>query len=153
MQKDARMAAPNQITPVQLSRLIGTPDAPALVDVRLEDDFTQNPALIPASFRHVHTGLPGLPARIGGAKSVIICQHGRKLSEGVAALLRSYGCAAEVLEGGADGWAAAASVGLSRMFRDDLQQLEAGMPLYDALYRWARDGFDEGHDWPAGRGQ
>ncbi len=45
----------------------------------------------------------------------------------------------------------AVSVGLSRQFRDDLQQLEAGMVLYDALYRWARDGFDEGHDWPAGR--
>jgi hypothetical protein len=25
------------------------------------------------------------------------------------------------------------------------------MALYDALYRWARDGFDEGHDWPADR--
>ena len=25
-------------------------------------------------------------------------------------------------------------------------QLEAAMPLYDALYRWARDGFTEGHD-------
>ncbi len=47
----------------------------------------------------------------------------------------------------------AISVGLSRMFRDDLAQLEAGMTLYDALYRWARDGFDEGHDWPAGRPQ
>ncbi|MFZ1339363.1 MAG: sulfurtransferase/chromate resistance protein [Paracoccaceae bacterium] len=47
----------------------------------------------------------------------------------------------------------ALSVGLSRMFRDDLQQLEAGMTLYDALYRWARDGFDEGHDWPAGHSQ
>lgn len=45
----------------------------------------------------------------------------------------------------------ALSVGLSRMFRDDLQQLEAGIALYDALYRWARDGHDEGHDWPAGR--
>jgi hypothetical protein len=45
----------------------------------------------------------------------------------------------------------AVSVGLSRMFRDDLAQLEAGMLLYDALYRWARDGFEEGHDWPAGR--
>ena len=47
----------------------------------------------------------------------------------------------------------ALSVGLSRMFRDDLQQLEVGMTLYDALYRWARDGFDEGHDWPEGRAQ
>jgi hypothetical protein len=45
----------------------------------------------------------------------------------------------------------ALSVGLSRMFRGDLQQLEAGVALYDALYRWARDGHDEGHDWPAGR--
>jgi hypothetical protein len=42
----------------------------------------------------------------------------------------------------------ALSVGLSRMFRDDLQQLEAGIALYDALYRWARDGHEEGHDWP-----
>jgi len=45
------------------------------------------------------------------------------------------------------------SVGLSRMHKDDLAQLDAGMGLYDALYRWARDGFAEGHDWPAGRGQ
>jgi len=42
----------------------------------------------------------------------------------------------------------AISVGLSRMFRDDTQQLEAGMMVYDALYRWAHDGQDEGHDWP-----
>jgi hypothetical protein len=45
----------------------------------------------------------------------------------------------------------AVSVGLSRMHRDDVTQLDAGMVLYDALYRWARDGFDEGHDWPQGR--
>jgi len=47
----------------------------------------------------------------------------------------------------------AISVGLSRQFRDDLAQLDAGMVIYDALYRWARDGFDEGHDWPATRTQ
>ena len=38
----------------------------------------------------------------------------------------------------------ALSVGLSRQYRDDLEQLEAGIALYDALYRWARDGQDEG---------
>lgn len=43
----------------------------------------------------------------------------------------------------------AASLGLSRMYRDDLEQLEAGMLLYDAFYRWARDATDEGHDWQA----
>ncbi|SEK53961.1 hypothetical protein SAMN05443999_101623 [Roseovarius azorensis] len=46
----------------------------------------------------------------------------------------------------------AVSVGLSRQYREDHAQLEAGMVLYDALYRWARDGYDEGHDWPASRG-
>ncbi|MDZ7822740.1 MAG: chromate resistance protein [Ahrensia sp.] len=41
----------------------------------------------------------------------------------------------------------ALSVGLSRMFRNDLEQLDAGILVYDALYRWARDGMDEQHDW------
>lgn len=45
----------------------------------------------------------------------------------------------------------ALSVGLSRQYRDDLEQLAAGMTLYDALYRWARDGTDESHDWPGNR--
>ena len=43
----------------------------------------------------------------------------------------------------------AASLGLSRMYADDLAQLEAGMMLYDAFYRWARDASEERHDWPA----
>jgi rhodanese-related sulfurtransferase len=41
----------------------------------------------------------------------------------------------------------AASLGLSRMHADDLEQLEAGMILYDAFYRWCRDAIDETHDW------
>ena len=45
----------------------------------------------------------------------------------------------------------AASLGLSRMFADDLAQLAAGMTLYDAFYRWARDATGESHNWPAGK--
>ena len=45
----------------------------------------------------------------------------------------------------------AISVGLSRQYKDDHQQLAAGLALYDALYRWARDGYDESHDWPGAR--
>jgi rhodanese-related sulfurtransferase len=49
----------------------------------------------------------------------------------------------------------AASLGLSRMYSDDLDQLEAGMLIYDAFYRWCRDATDETHDWvshkPRGR--
>ncbi|ESY13051.1 sulfurtransferase/chromate resistance protein [Mesorhizobium sp. C386A] len=43
----------------------------------------------------------------------------------------------------------AASLGLSRMFRDDLEQLDAGMLLYDAFFRWCRDATDETHNWPS----
>ncbi len=42
----------------------------------------------------------------------------------------------------------AASLGLSRMFNDDLEQLAAGMTLYDAFYRWCRDATEETHNWP-----
>ncbi len=42
----------------------------------------------------------------------------------------------------------AASLGLSRMFSDDLAQLEAGLILYDAFYRWCRDATGETHNWP-----
>lgn len=41
----------------------------------------------------------------------------------------------------------AMSLGLSRMHADDQTQLEAGMLLYDALYRWCRDARAEKHDW------
>ena len=43
----------------------------------------------------------------------------------------------------------AASLGLSRMYGDDLAQLEAGLALYDAFYRWCRDATDETHNWPS----
>jgi hypothetical protein len=43
----------------------------------------------------------------------------------------------------------AASLGLSRMYADDLAQLEAGLMLYDAFYRWCRDATEETHNWPS----
>jgi hypothetical protein len=42
----------------------------------------------------------------------------------------------------------AASLGLSRMYKDDLAQLDAGLGLYDAFYRWCRDATEETHNWP-----
>jgi rhodanese-related sulfurtransferase len=260
------MPGPNQISLSQLSRLIGTPDAPAIVDVRLPDDVQSDPRLIPGAMTLRHDAADPAPAVLHGRRVVVVCHRGLKLSQEVAALLRLQGIAAEVLEGGAAAWAEAAlpmvpvaalpprplwvtrhrpridriacpwlirrfvdpaarflfvaptevlavadrfgatafdtpgarwthqgdrctfdmmlcdfalrtpaldrlamvvraadtnrhdlapqaagllalSVGLSRMFRDDLAQLEAGMTMYDALYRWARDGADEGHDW------
>ena len=266
------MPAPNEITTPQLLRLIGLPDAPAIVDVCLDEDFDADPLLIPGAFRHAFDDIPGLQARLDGSKAVIVCQKGKKLSQGVAALLRAAGQQAEYLQGGVFAWRdhadapripasaipkatgettlwvtrhrpkidriacpwlirrfvdrnarflfvepgevqnvaerfgaipfdiedtfwshrgplctfdvmldefglrtkpldrlsvviraadtdrhelapqaaglLAISVGLSRQYRDDTAQLEAGMALYDALYRWARDGNNEGHSWP-----
>ena len=45
----------------------------------------------------------------------------------------------------------AASLGLSRMHSNDLAQLDAGMTLYDAFYRWCRDAVDETHNWPSAK--
>lgn len=266
------MAAPNEITPSQLLRLIGTPTAPHIVDISIDEDFSADPFLIPGSFRHSHKDIDGLKTRIGDGPCVIVCQRGIKLSQGLASWLRSDGIAAEYLKGGMFAWGdlagapripataipdkvkghglwvtrhrpkidriacpwlirrfvdpdakflfvspgevagvaerygatpfdiegtdwshngslcsfdtmldrfalrtpaldhlstvvrgadtnrhdlapeaaglLAISVGLSRQYRDDHKQLEAGLVLYDALYRWARDGQDEGHDWP-----
>ncbi|MES0861311.1 sulfurtransferase/chromate resistance protein [Ruegeria sp. SCPT10] len=266
------MASPNSITPKQLLRLIGTPQAPVLIDICVDEDFEADPFLIPGSGRHPASDIDGLITRVGNHHSVIICQKGKKLSQGIVSWLRSEGCKAEYLEGGIYAWRElpgnlripaeslppsidghtvwvtrhrpkidriacpwlirrfvdpkarflfvapsevesvaekfnatpfdventewshqgdrctfdtildklclrsdaldrlstvvraadtnrhdlapeaagllAVSVGLSRQYRDDHQNLEAGMHLYDALYRWARDGFDETHDWP-----
>lgn len=269
------MAALNEITVPQLLRRIGLPDAPLIVDISIEPDFADDPFLIPGAFRHPHTDISGLKARIGASPCVIVCQQGIKLSQGLAARLRADRYSAEYLKGGNFAWRdhaqaprvpatalppevdgatlwvtrhrpkidriacpwlirrfvdakarflfvspaevmgvaerygatpfdvedvfwshredrctfdtmltefglltdalarlatvvraadtnahdlapqaaglLALSVGLSRQYRDDTEQLEAGMAIYDALYRWARDGADEGHDWPTGR--
>ncbi len=264
------MPGPFSISTAQLARLIGLPDAPLILDVRLAEDFALDPCLIPGSQLMSHLAVDAAAPDLIARDAVVVCQRGKKLSEGAAALLRLHGIAAEVLEGGFEAWRAAGlpavpvaaiprnglwvtrhrpkidriacpwlirrfidpkarflfvapaevpgvaerfeatpfdiegvhfshrgagctfdallddfalhtpaldrlavvinaadtdrhdlspqaagllalSVGLSRQFRDDLEQLEAGMAMYDALYRWARDGFDEGHDWPANR--
>jgi hypothetical protein len=41
------MPSPTEITVAQLSRLIGTPAAPVIGDVRIDEDFAVDPDLIP----------------------------------------------------------------------------------------------------------
>ena len=38
------------------------------------------------------------------------------------------------------------------MFREDIVQLDQSMLFFDALFRWARDGMNESHDWPTSKG-
>ena len=41
----------------------------------------------------------------------------------------------------------AISAGLSRNYKDDLEQLEEGMKIYDALYSWIQFAQSEVHTW------
>jgi rhodanese-related sulfurtransferase len=261
------MSATNSITPDKLFRLIGTPNCPAIVDVRPDGD-----KLLPASLRRAAEDVGAWAEELAGTKVVVSCVHGRERSAGVAAILRTEGIDAEILEGGFAAWREAglpvidatklperdeagrtvwvtrarpkvdriacpwlirrfvdpaaaflfvapsdvagvaerfgatpfdvdgvfwshrgdkcsfdtmveefglgsiealsrlaiivrgadtahpeiapqaagllaASLGLSRMYSDDLEQLEAGMLIYDAFYRWCRDAVEETHDW------
>lgn len=260
-----------EISPDKLNRIIGTPNAPVIIDVRTAEDFAADPRLVPGSIRRSHTDVREWSHEVAGT-AVIVCQRGQKLSHGVAAYLRHFETDAEVLEGGFEAWLQAggqmvpyvklpardpqgrtvwvtrarpkidriacpwlikrfvdpnavflfvpasevpavadrfgatpfdiedvfwshrgerctfdvmieefnltskpllhlatiirgadtarldlapeaagllaASLGLSRMFTDDLQQLDAGLTLYDAFYRWCRDATDETHNWP-----
>jgi rhodanese-related sulfurtransferase len=269
------MSSPNTITIDKLSRLIGLPKCPHLIDVRTDEDFAADPRLIPGSRRRAFASVEDWASELDGQSAVLICHHGLKLSHGTAAWLRHLGKDANVLDGGHSAWAAAnlplipdtripprdargrtlwvtrsrpkidriacpwlirrfvdptavflfvapmevkgtaerfggapfdvedtfwshrgetctfdtmlaefglateplgrlarivrgadtarldlapeapgllaASLGLSRMYADDLEQLEAGMTVYDAFYRWCRDATEETHNWPTNK--
>jgi rhodanese-related sulfurtransferase len=269
------MSSFNTISAEKLSRLVGTPKCPVLIDVRTDEDFEGDPRLIPSSIRRPFGTVSDWAHQFTGRSAIVICQKGLKLSHGVAAWLRHSGIPADSLEGGTLAWAEAdlpmvpvaripprdgqgrtiwvtrsrpkidriacpwlirrfvdpnavflfvptsevpgvverfeampfdidgsdifwshrgelctfdvmveefglgteplrrlgmivrgadtarldlapeasgllaVSLGLSRMYSDDLAQLEAGILLYDALYRWCRDATDETHNWPS----
>lgn len=267
------MTSLTEITVSRLSKLVGLPDSPAIVDVRIPDDFAADPRLIPGSCRRSHLDVAAWARDFAGRSVIVSCQKGLKLSQGAAALLRHEGIPAETLEGGFEAWRDAGeplvdtgrlperdvrgrtlwvtrarpkidriacpwlirrfvdpeavflyvqssevkavaerfgaapfdiedtffshrgerctfdtmldafglqtnaldrlavivrgadtarhdlapeaagllaiSLGYSRRYRDDLDQLEATMAVYDGLYRWCRDATDETHDWPA----
>ncbi len=267
------MPSPTEISAQQLARLVGTPDAPAILDVRVDEDFARDPRVIPTALRRDHRTVESWARTHAGQHVIVTCQRGSKLAHGVAAWLRQEGANAESLEGGHDAWVKAggllldasklprrdshertvwvtrarpkvdriacpwlirrfvdpravflfvapaevaavaerfqatpfdvegvhwshrgdtctfdtmldefglgspplqqlalivrgadtarmdlapeaagllaASVGYSRMYKDDLAQLDAAMGLYDALYRRCRDAADETHNWPA----
>ena len=266
------MPSTTEITVSQLSRLVGLPRAPTIVDVRVDEDVAADPRLLPGASRRPFQKVAAWAREYAGASVIVVCQKGLKLSQGVAAWLRHEGLDAQTLEGGFEAWRKAgellvrtdklpprddrgrtvwvtrarpkvdrvacpwlirrfidpgavflfvapsevtavaerfnatpfdiegvfwshrgetctfdtmveefelesepllqlarivrgadtarldlapqaagllaASLGLSRMFRDDLAQLDAALLLYDAIYRWCRDAGAETHNWP-----
>ncbi|MCP4769269.1 MAG: hypothetical protein GY875_23805 [Gammaproteobacteria bacterium] len=98
------MPSPTEITVSQLSRLIGTSSAPIIVAIRIDEDFNQDPDLIPGAFRHPFDDVAALASELDDRAVVVYCQKGKKISQGVVSLLRSYGIRAETLQGGHFAW-------------------------------------------------
>src|SRR5262249_19449813 len=98
------MPSNTEITVPQLSRLIGLPDTPVLIDVRSADDYRADPRLLPASCRRDYHALSDWAPSFYGRPVIVICEGGLKLSQGVAAFLRNEGIDAQTLEGGFEAW-------------------------------------------------
>ena len=98
------MATPDTINVAQLNRLIGTPDAPVIIDVRIDNDHAADPRMLPASVRRDYRTVASWAGEYAGRSVVVVCQRGQKLSQGVAAWLRHAGARAENLEGGFEAW-------------------------------------------------
>jgi len=93
------MSATNSVSSDKLSRLIGIPSCPVIVDVRPDGD-----ELLPASIRRRADEVREWAGALSGRRVVVSCVHGRELSAGVASILRSEGIEAEILEGGFAAW-------------------------------------------------
>ena len=85
------MPSPTTISIDKLARLFGTPGCPSLIDVRTDEDFSADPRLLPGSIRRPHASVPDWSGKLEASSAIVICQKGRKLSEGVAAWLRCGG--------------------------------------------------------------
>jgi rhodanese-related sulfurtransferase len=97
----------NEIAVAQLGRLVGLPDAPAIIDVRADEDAAADPRSIPGSVRRDWRRAAGWARGFAGRRAVFVCRRGLKLSHGCAAWARHDGVEAEVLEGGFEAWKAA----------------------------------------------
>ena len=69
----------------KLSKLIGTGNAPTIIDVRIDEDFAADPRLIPGAARRAHPEVQDWASQLTGQSVVVVCQKGQKLSEGTAA--------------------------------------------------------------------
>ncbi len=100
------MPSPDTITTAQLSRLIGLPDAPVLLDLRTDEDYAADPRLLPGSVRRDFRTVAAWAPACAGRSVAAVCHRGLKISQGTAAWLRHNGARAEALEGGFEAWAA-----------------------------------------------
>jgi rhodanese-related sulfurtransferase len=98
------MPSPIEITASQLSRIIGLPGAPIVVDVRLREELEDEQRQLPTA-RHLNfQTVSNWASCYRSERLVIYCRDGGDISRGTAAWLRQAGNDAQTLEGGFDAW-------------------------------------------------
>lgn len=98
------------VAPAVLLARLATPDWPVVLDVREPDDRAEDAFAVPTTTVCEPGDADVVRERIGGARDiVIVCQKGKKWSQGFAARLRNDGLPARVLEGGFEAWLAQAA--------------------------------------------
>ena len=98
------MPSLTEITVAQLSRIIGLPGAPMLLDVRSCDERGPAPQVLPTARRLTPRAVSTWAGAYSGRRVVVYCRNGGSLSQGTAAWLRQAGIDAQTLEGGFEAW-------------------------------------------------
>ena len=79
LHEGAAMSSYTTISPDKLARLIGTANAPALIDVRTDEDFAADPRLIPGAVRRSHQDAADWGGEFAGSSAIVVC-HARRRS-------------------------------------------------------------------------
>ena len=114
------------ISPKDLWHLIGTADAPQLIDVRRRDIYESTPGVLPASIWREPTELARWIATLDKQRPIVVaCKAGKELSQFITAELRGAGYNATMLEGGSFAWSDA---GLPMVDRKTLERFAPKRP-------------------------
>lgn len=99
----------------ELARLIGTPEAPRIFDVRRKELFDAATVVLPAARWRDHSAAPVWAQSLPRSTSVVVyCAEGHHASQLAAAALREAGIDARFLEGGIAHWSATGAMTVSK---------------------------------------
>ena len=103
------------ITPEELARAIGSPDAPQIFDVRRRQAFEESKRVIAGATWRDHKNTSSWGADLSGDQELVVyCIHGHQVSQTAAAVLQSLGRRARCLAGGIEAFQAKGGVTVAR---------------------------------------
>src|SRR5260221_4204810 len=73
------VSSPTSISLQKFTRLVGTAKAPAIIDVRTDEDFDAEPRLIPGSIRCNFAKASQWASSFSGSQAVVVCLRGLQL--------------------------------------------------------------------------